>query len=79
MSARLNSFINEIMKNPIDIDHRKIERIFKDTECKNWREYNERCAQIAGFVDRAERLRDCGYETGRNFPKEINEDCPSHF
>ena len=36
-------------------------------------------AQRLGFENNAERDREWAHDTGRNLPKEINEDCPAHF
>jgi len=46
--------------------------------CKTVTEYNNKCAQDAGFKDYNERQREWRHETGRNLPYEFNEDCSSY-
>lgn len=70
---------NGIMKNPTYVERERMKKIFKDHGCNNWVEYKNVCAKAAGFIDNTERVREWTYETGRNLPKEINKDCPSHF
>ncbi len=46
--------------------------------CKTQMEYNNKCAQDAGFKDFNERQREWRHETGKSIPYEFNEYCSSH-
>lgn len=70
---------NGIMKNNVDIERIRIENIIKNSGCETYKEYKEMLAQRLGFENNAERDREWTHDTGRNLPKEINEDCPSYF
>lgn len=47
--------------------------------CKTRKEYKNKCAQDAGFSDYAERMREYTYKTGKNLPREVNDDCSLWF
>lgn len=49
-----------------------------NTGCKTITEYNNKCAQDAGFKDFNERQREWRHETGKSIPYEFNEYCSSH-
>lgn len=70
---------NGIMKNPTNIDRKEWEKRVEYAGCKTKKEYRDKCAQKAGFKDFNERNREWLHETGRNLPKEFNEDCSSYF
>ena len=67
-----------IMKSPVEIDRKKMENVIKNAECINRKEYDDKKAQEIGFKDyadrRREQIKEWRHETGRSFPKELNED-----
>lgn len=46
--------------------------------CKTEKEYKDKCAQNAGFKDNTEKHKEWRHDTGRDIPKELNEECASH-
>lgn len=57
----------------------KIPKYWLSAGCKTSTEYLDKCSKNAGFKDYAERTKEWTHRTGRNLPKEFNEDCSSHF
>lgn len=70
---------NGIMKNPTDINRRDWEIVLKNAKCETTTEYRDRCAQRTGFKNGAEKLKEWRHKSGRQLPKEFNEDCSSWF
>lgn len=57
----------------------KVPKCWIDAGCRTSKEYIDRCARNVGFKDSAEKLKEWRHETGRQLPKEFNEDCSSWF
>lgn len=70
---------NGILKSPADIYRKNYENTIKNAGCITTKEYRDKCAQNAGFENKAEYDREYSYKTGRRLPKEFNEDCPVYF
>lgn len=47
--------------------------------CKNWKEYFDKNAKLAGFKDYNERQKLRSWENGTKEPKDINEECSSYL
>lgn len=60
-----------------------MENVIKNAECINRKEYDDKKAQEIGFKDyadrRREQIKEWRHETGRSFPKELNEDCSAFW
>ena len=80
--------------NPIDIDKKVHENIYKDAGCKNITEYRNKCAQNLGYKnaqeyneacyknlgykDKKEYIREWRYDNCIQLPMDENKDC-SHY
>lgn len=47
--------------------------------CRNWKEYFDKNAKLAGFKDYNERQKLRSWENGYKIPKYINKECASYF
>jgi len=57
----------------------KVPNKWLNAGCKTEAEYQNKCAQKRGFKDHAESAKEWAHETGRNLPKEFNENCSVYF
>lgn len=57
----------------------KIPDAYLKAGCKNWKEYYEKNAKLAGFKDYNERQKLRSWENGTKSPKDINVECSSYF
>ena len=79
-----NDFINwmgqvGIIKSSTDVNRGALKKSIKSANCKNIKEYQNKCAQNDGFEDRNEKIRYWKHKAGICLPKEFNEDCSVHF
>lgn len=70
---------NGIVKNPTDLDRNMVENTLKNARCKTIKEYRDKKAIDAGFIDNADKIRNWRHETGRQIPMIVKRDCSSYI
>ena len=64
-----------IAPNPTEVNRKDMNKYIKNAGCETQTEYKNYCADNAGYIDNAERLKEWRYNTGRYGFMSENKDC----